>query len=196
MIVSNSTIPSHTAGEYVGLRLTADEFSELPDDECRYELIDGVVIMSPSPIPRHQLIASRIERLIGDFLDTEPLGFVFRETDVRFADDLVYCPEIVFFYASRVESVDHPLAGAPDLVVEVISPSSRRLDTVTKMHDYEQYGVAEYWIIDPKNKSTTFYRLEGGNFVESKPAGDRYESHVLRGFAFELPVIRAMFEMK
>jgi Uma2 family endonuclease len=63
------------------------------------------------------------------------------------------------------------------------------------MNDYEAYGVGEYWIIVPEQKSMTFYRLESGKFVESKTTGDRYESRVLAGFALDLLAIRTLFDM-
>lgn len=185
---------------FAGLRLTAEEFFALPDDGNRYELIDGVLIMSPSPTPRHQLVAKLILRQLDDFVERQGLGLVLYETDVWLRErlgggEVVYRPEIMFIAAVRLAEVRGRIQLAPDLVVEVISPESRGLDTRTKFADYERAGVREYWLIDPPNEEMRFYRLADGRFVEAPASESHYESAVVPGFRLELARIRAAFRM-
>ncbi|MBI4579614.1 MAG: Uma2 family endonuclease, partial [Planctomycetes bacterium] len=146
---------------YHGLRMTADEYLRLPDDGRWYELIDGVVCMSPSPTPAHQKVAARLVGQISAWLDRHPIGEVFVEVDVQLGvgprgGDLVYRPDVVFVRGDAAGAITDRISGPPHLVVEIISPSSRRFDHETKKGDYERCGVEEYWIIDPERREMTF----------------------------------------
>ncbi|MCC7293090.1 MAG: Uma2 family endonuclease [Phycisphaerales bacterium] len=183
---------------YAGLRLTAEEYFSLRDDGQRYELIDGVVVMSPSPTPRHQLVAIEVVKQLSRHVDDQDLGLVLYETDVVFgmgADgrDLVYRPEVVFFRKERAGTITDRIRIVPDVVVEVVSPDSRSLDAETKYNDYERAGVGEYWLIDPIEEQTKFYRLIGGRYVEAPIGGPVYESNVVSGLKLNLTPIRAAF---
>lgn len=195
----SATAP-HSSGatSLAGLRLTAEEFFELSDDGNRYELIDGVVLMSPSPTPRHQLIAKIILRQLDDFVEKNELGLVLYETDVALGTgacgkEIVYRPDILFIESDRVAQIRERIDFAPSLVVEVISPDSRSLDTSTKREDYERAGVREYWLIDPQQQQATFYRLDKGRFVEAPAAADRFASAAVTGFEFDLKSVREAF---
>jgi len=182
-----------------GLRMTAEDFFQLPDDGHDYELLDGVVIMTPSPSPRHQQVAGEILFQLQAFLKQNPVGKAFHETDVylgqpRHQGDLVYRPEIVFYRADRLAGLENRLIGPPDLVVEVISPPSRLYDTKTKRDDYEHCGVVEYWIIDPQADAFTFLFNEAGSFVPVVPVGDRFASRVIQGFMLDLAEVRKTFQ--
>lgn len=183
---------------YAGLRLTAEEYFNLRDDGQRYELIDGVVVMSPSPTPRHQLVAIEVVKQLSRHVDERDLGLVLYETDVVFgirADgrDLVYRPEVVFFHRERVGAITGRIRIIPDVVVEVVSPDSRSLDAETKYNDYEQAGVGEYWLIDPIDEQMKFYRLLDGQYVEAPVGASVYESAVVPGLKLDLTPIRAAF---
>lgn len=185
--------------QFNGLRLTADEFFALPDDGFRYELVNGVVIVTPSPLPRHQLVALEISSQLHSYLRKKPAGKVFPETDVHLGQgaaggDLVYRPEIVYFRSQRLGSLDERLVGPPDLVVEVVSPPTRYKDIRTKRDDYERCGVGEYWIVDPDHDSLTFLRHDGQKFVEVAPAGDAFASQVVEGFVLNISDVRATFK--
>ena len=181
-----------------GLRMDAAAFLELPEDGHHYELIDGVVFMSPSPSPRHQQVTGEIYVQLALFLRQHRVGLAFVETDVHLGagshgGDLVYRPEIAFLRSERLADVTDKLVGAPDLVVEVISRGSRRFDRETKKTDYERFGVHEYWLIDPARESMTFYRLENDRFVEIAPDGDRFASNAVAGFELDLAQVRKAF---
>ncbi len=190
--------PLHESS-YAGLRLTADEYFELPDDGKRYELVEGVVLMSPSPSLPHQLIAGEILFQLMSHVRTNRSGFVVHETDVSLGKgplgrDLVYRPEIIYFRADRAPHAGTRVHTVPDVVVEIVSPGSRSLDTETKYEDYERAGVKEYWLIDLYPRTMRFYRLEKGQFVEAPLQGDAYESRAVEGFKLDLKPVRAAFE--
>jgi len=185
--------------QFRGLRLTADEFLQLPDDGYNYELIDGVVMMSPSPTPQHQRITMEIAAQIAIFLRAHPVGEVLPETDVHLGQgpsggDLVYRPEVIFVRSDRLSGMADKINAAPDLVVAVVSRGSRRMDTGTKRADYERFGVGEYWVIDPDRKSMTFWRLSAGRFLEVLPAGDSFTSQAIPGFSLDLARVREKFK--
>lgn len=185
---------------YRGLRLTAEEYFELPDDGYRYELIDGVVCMSPSPMPKHQEIITHIAVEIGTFLRAHKLGKVYVEIDVvcgktRRGGDLVYRPDVVYVQKERVPRGNKARIAAPvDLIVEVISPDSRRYDSATKKVDYERAGVEEYWLLDPELENATFLRLRDGRYQEIAATGDVFESEAIPGFCLDLEMLRELFK--
>ncbi len=186
------------ADSFAGLRLSVDEFLVLPDDGRKYELVDGVVIMSPRPTPRHQRTARAVLLQLAYFSEANPIGEVFYEIDVHLGKgesgaEVVYAPDIVFVRFDSKIDVSDVIAGAPDLVVEVVSRGSRRMDTVTKRNDYERFGVREYWLIDPARRSMSFFRLKDGEFVEIPPVGDRFASEAVPGFVLDVAAIRRTF---
>lgn len=179
--------------------MTAAEYMELEPDGYRYELIDGVVCMSPSPTPRHQNVATRIAAQLQGFLDDHPIGYVFHEIDVDLGATLgrkgvVYRPDVAVVVAEQSGSIPERIESAPVLVVEVLSPSTRQLDLVTKRADYARAGVREYWLVDPDAGSMTFLRLHDGQYVEIPPDGDSFHSEAVPGFDLNLTYIRRAFE--
>lgn len=180
--------------EYAGLRMDADEYLALPDDGFKYELIDGVVLMSPAASFGHNDVAGMVEYLIRDFLIKSPVGSVVHETDVRFAGDLVYRPDLSYVSNERASIITTIIEGPPDLIVEVVSRHNRPLDVRTKRRDYERFGVREYWIIDPADKTLTFLRLVNGQYAEIQPEADAFASEAIPGFRLNLAPIRTKFE--
>ncbi len=169
-MTESTAIAERTGARFRGLRMTADEFLQIPDDGYNYELIDGVVMMSPGPTPQHQRIAMEIAFQLATYLRDHPVGAALPEIDVHLGQgptggDLVYKPEVVFIRAERLPDIHEKITGAPDLVVEVVSKGSRRFDGETKKDDYQRCGVLEYWLIDPERKAMTFCRLKEGRFV-------------------------------
>lgn len=175
-----------------GLRMTADEFLALGETSERLELIDGVVCMSPSASLPHQRIISEISFQIGAFLRSAPIGVVAVEVDVRLSDRLVYRPDLIYLSSEKAVRCGDRVTEIPDVVVEVISPDSSRLDRETKKRDYERAGVQEYWIIDPLESMFEFYWLENGRFAAVPAIPDSFESRAIPGFALALPPIRAI----
>ncbi|MCK6485067.1 MAG: Uma2 family endonuclease [Phycisphaerae bacterium] len=178
---------------FLGLRMGADDFLALPESHVRLELVDGVVIVSPSPSYWHQKIVFEICRQIDDHLKRHPIGDFVQDIDVKLRDDLVYRPDVVFLSSAKAARVAERIIEPPDLVVEVVSPGSRSLDTQTKRADYQAAGVGEYWLIDPEQQSLRFFVLEDGTYREASPAGDFYVSRVIDGLRLDVERIRRMF---
>lgn len=177
-----------------GLRMSADEYLALGETRERYELIDGVVCMSPSASFAHQRIVTEIAAQVRAFLKNRPLGEVAVETDVRFADDLVYRPDLVYLSREKASRCKTHVTEPPDVVVEVVSPDSRRLDRETKKRDYERFGVGEYWLVDPLDKSFAFHRLLDGRWVDAAAEENEFASHVIAGFRLDLHALRAAMD--
>jgi Uma2 family endonuclease len=113
---------------YAGLRMTAAEYLALPPDGERYELVEGVVVMSPSPVLRHQAVSGEVFGQLHVWLKTNPLGFALFEVDVNLGRgvggrDLVFRPDVVFLRRERFGVLPDWVTGAPDVVCEVVSRS-------------------------------------------------------------------------
>ncbi|MFG0284970.1 MAG: Uma2 family endonuclease, partial [Phycisphaerales bacterium JB039] len=114
--------PGHQG--YAGLRMTADEYLALGETTDRYQLIDGVVMMSPSPSPAHQRLLAEILYQFESFARAGGDILIFPDTDVRLDDQLVYRPDISIYRTQRLPRIPDRLRLAPDLVVEILSPGS------------------------------------------------------------------------
>ncbi len=146
--------------------------------------------MSPSPTPQHQSLVSRLFAWIDDHLEASGHGRAYPDTDVRFDSQRVYRPDVCVFASDPRGEVRTRLEGAPDLVIEVLSPHSRPLDLVTKRQDYERFGVREYWVIDPADASVRCWDRRGNVLVERAASDLRVTSEVVRGFSLDLAVLR------
>ena len=133
----------------------------LPDDQLRHELIDGEHVVSPSPATAHQAILMNLIRLLAPYLHGRRLGQALcAPFDIKFSIATVLVPDLVFFTADRFKRVvneKHAIA-APDLVVEILSPGTRRRDKGRKRAVYDREGVREYWIVDPEARAITALR--------------------------------------
>ena len=143
---------------------TADDLDSLPDDGNRYELVDGELLVTPSPTVRHQALLFRLATVL-DRAIPQGLRVLIAPMDVRFGQRRQVQPDILVIHdegldAVRVESV-------PLLVVEVLSRGTRSRDQVTKRRVYEQAGVPAYWIVDPKRPSLTVLELQDGAYREA-----------------------------
>ncbi len=174
---------------------TYADYAQLPS-ELRCEIYDGNLTMSPSPKFEHQLIASAVYDLITAWNAAERSYFVvIPPMDVVLNDLRVVQPDLVVLSRARQHLVRNGvIMGAPDLVVEVLSPSSMRHDRTVKFRYYEEAGVAEYWLVDPGTKAVEVYSLQReGEFAGRYDLlydGERPEhrwSAVLPGLTFEQP---------
>jgi len=142
-------------------RWTYSDLVALPDDQLRHELIDGEHFVSPSPATTHQELSVNLLRALLRHLDGPGAGKLLHAPfDVRLSPRTVLVPDLVYFTAerfARVVNEKHAVA-APDLVVEILSPGTRRRDMGRKRAVYDREGVREYWMVDPEARSVTVLR--------------------------------------
>jgi Uma2 family endonuclease len=140
---------------------TYDEYARLPDDGKRYEVIAGDVYMSPSPHPRHQRALSRLNAALETFTQEHAIGDLYpAPTDVLLSEDDYLVPDMMFVRKERADIVTgRGIEGAPDLVIEVISPSSALRDRGLKRERYARFGVPLYWVVDVELRRVEVYRL-------------------------------------
>jgi len=175
-----------------GVRMSGAAYFELGESESRYELVDGVLLMSPSPTPLHQAVAWELSMQIGTFLRQNPtLGRAFYELDVALParagrGDLIYRPDLIFLSAKKAAQVKSRIDVIPDLVVEISSAATRKLDQQTKRDDYERCGVGEYWLTDIETASYTFLRMTDSSYREQSVKRDVFESTAIPGFVLDL----------
>jgi Uma2 family endonuclease len=144
------------------------DYQELPENGKRYQVIQGVLYMTPSPNSQHQDISRNLEFILWEFVKRQRLGKVFdAPMDVVFNSTDIVQPDLLFVSKSRLHLVrKEGIFGAPDLVVEIVSPSSRKLDEQLKKGLYEQYGVCEYLIVYPEEQRVIQYVLTGGKYQQ------------------------------
>lgn len=133
-------------------RMTYRDLARWPDDGLRHELLDGEHVVTPSPGTQHQQTVKRVFRLLDRHVERHRLGEVlFAPFDIKLSLFTVVVPDLVYFTAERYARVvnEKHATAAPDLVVEVLSPGTRRRDRGRKRAIYEREGVGEYWIVDP-----------------------------------------------
>jgi len=144
-------------------KMNYDQLRLLPDDRQRHELVDGELLMTPAPKPKHQRVLNELNLALSAYVKEHRLGEVYiAPIDVVFEDHTVLEPDILFVRRERAGIVgEEAIHGAPDLVVEVLSPSTFYNDLRIKMNVYGQFGVEEYWIVDPEIEAIEQYRLAG-----------------------------------
>ena len=176
-----------------GLKLTYDDFVLFPDDGKRHELIDGEHYVTPSPNLKHQKVSGNLHLLIGVWLEDHPIGQIFYAPfDVVFSRYDVVEPDLLYVSNARAAAVltSANVKGAPDLVIEIGSPSTRKRDETIKRHLYERSGVSEYWVVDPELDVVRVYRRDAEGFgraIEmSVDAGDILTTPLLPGLALPL----------
>jgi Uma2 family endonuclease len=165
---------------------TFDEMvAELPETNLPIELWDGEIIMSPTPRPNHREIVFNFARELREFVDAKRLGKVFLSPlDVILSERRVVQPDVFFVSKTRLHLITDRVRCAPDLAVEIISEGSWRRDRVDKKDLYEQFGVREYWIVDPEAQTIEVFALEKGAFKLAARAdqGGTAASKLLSGF--------------
>jgi Uma2 family endonuclease len=174
----------------VDTRLTYDDFCLLPEDGKRREIIEGELFVTPSPLTLHQRIVMRLSVYLWQFVDQHQLGEVFAAPfDVVFSDFDVVEPDLLYISNARAGFLTNKnVQGAPDLIVEVLSESTARMDRSVKLKLYGRHGVQEYWIIDPVGPSAEIYRRgEAGLDLAAKlSAADALMSPLFPGFSLSL----------
>ncbi len=158
----------------------------MPDDGKRYELVDGEVFVTPSPSEKHQRVCGNLFLSIETHARRKKLGRVyFAPFEVVFNEKTALQPDIVFVSSPRLGIIGPEyIVGAPDLVVEILSPQRATYDRTTKFEQYAHYRVGEYWIIDPVAETVEVHRLAGSKYeLKGKLSGDRkLETPLLPGW--------------
>jgi len=143
-----------------------EDFWSAPDDGNRYEIIDGRLYASPTPGICHQIVSTRLQSSITHHIDRRELGFVFPSlTAVILGPHRQVQPDLTFVSRERRRMVtEREIAGAPDLAVEIVSPSTKEADRVIKSAAYADSGISWYWIVDPDQRTIEEYQLENGQY--------------------------------
>jgi len=149
------------------LRLRHDwdyaDYARLPDDGNRYEVIDGELLVTPSPSPLHQRASVRLTGLLDAYVERHGLGVVIHEVDLLFQTGQFLRPDILVVpTASRAGITNRGIETAPLLVVEILSPTSSSIDLVKKPARYGDFGIPEYWVLDPEERCAWVWRFAAG----------------------------------
>jgi Uma2 family endonuclease len=168
---------------------TYEDYLNTPDDGQRYELIDGEIFVSPSPQLLHQLASIELSSMLHRYVRGSRLGrVVAAPMDVRLATNEVVQPDLMFIRTGS--PADNPnedrVEGAPDLLVEILSPSNRGYDLVRKRQLYARCGVPEYWIVDPINRTIETLSLNGDEYETVPHARGLMVSMVLPSLRFNI----------
>ena len=181
------------------VKLTYEDFLLFPDDGKRHELIDGDHYVTPCPNTKHQVVSGNLYFMMRAWLEHHPIGKVFYAPfDIVFTQFDVVEPDLLYMSATRAETIltSKHITGAPEIVVEIGSPGTRRRDETIKRRLYERSGVNEYWVIDPDLDVVRVYRSDSGPFGRptelSRDAGDVLTSALLPGL--EMPLVRIFAE--
>lgn len=146
------------------VQMTAEEYRNLPESDDYLQLIDGELIVAASPVDMHQLVGGNTYGYLFVRLGARRLRY---EADLYLGVGDVPRPDIFWVHPENQHCrvIDGYWHGIPDLIVEILSPSTAKLDRGKKYQLYEHYGVREYWIIDPVNRSLEVYHLKDGQYV-------------------------------
>ena len=170
-------------------RLTYDDLDAIPQERPgdRHELIDGVLYVSPSPVPYHQLVTVKFMATALPLMRAGDLGRILTApVDIHFTPTDILNPDIMFIRSDRLHIVGaKTVDGAPDLVVEILSPSTRRRDLGVKLARYERFGVPEYWVFDPQARTVALRVLENGSYRLVEQEDGRLRSSVIPGLVID-----------
>ncbi len=178
----------------IGGPITYEDLDDFPNDGKRREVIGGVLYVSPAPARPHQKVLGRFFALFRGEIELTGLGEVyFSPVDVRFANGDQVQPDLVVLLNHRLDTYrGSTVHGPPDILVEVISPSSKSYDRMEKVNLYESQGIPEYWVADPILLTIQLLSLQNGRFVAVPPEADgRFSSTVVPTLVVDPPVLFA-----
>lgn len=150
-----------------GRTFTAADLEAMPDDGNRYEIIEGALIVTPSPAVPHQRVVGNLYVILRDGVP-DALEVMLAPLDVTVSDLTVLQPDLLV--ATRAALAERKMLGVPVLAVEVLSPSTRLIDLNLKKAAFQEAGVAHYWVVDPERPSITAWELSGTEFTERATA--------------------------
>ncbi|MBM3236861.1 Uma2 family endonuclease [Candidatus Poribacteria bacterium] len=176
---------------YKQSKMSLSEFYALSEGPPYYEFEDGELIEMNRPTPRHQRVLSELTTELTLYLRRNPLGRVYPEVNVEFFPNKVYTPDLVFYTAENVRSLDEhaPLTQPPTLVIEILSSSTTWRDMTRKLKTYCESGVAWYWLIDPDELTVIEYHLsESGRYeiLACVETGQVFRPGVFEGLEIDL----------
>lgn len=139
---------------------TYSEYARLPDDGNRYEVIDGELCVTPSPGSLHQRVAANLFVVLREYVEEHGLGEMIWDIDLLFVTGQFLRPDMLYVPRAAAAGVtDRGVEETPGLVVEVLSPHSKRIDRLQKPPRYRDFGVPEYWVVDPYGRAIERHRL-------------------------------------
>jgi Uma2 family endonuclease len=139
------------------------DYARFPDDGNRYEVIDGEVLVTPAPSTDHQHIALNLASALRAYVEREPIGVVLPDVDLLFVTGQFLRPDLVVVpNSSRAGITRRGVEMPPALVVEILSPTSSSIDRVKKPRRYGDFGVPEYWVVDPEERVVWVWRFAAG----------------------------------
>jgi Uma2 family endonuclease len=169
----------------ISTKFTYEDLKLIPPDRNRYEIVDGELFVTPAPRTLHQRIVANLLTALHQHVRRHRLGEVFvAPYDVVLATGTVLEPDVLFVSSSRLHYIgEDNLSGPPDLAVEVISESTKRLDREVKLKQYALYGVSEYWLVDPEGKNVEVFRRKKEEYelAERLGSGDTLTSPLFPG---------------
>lgn len=174
-------------------RKTVDDYMKLPEGTLA-ELIEGEILMSPSPKDRHQKVVGNLYLHLRLFIDSRKLGLIrMAPFDVHLPSEDVVQPDVIFVSTKNRKMVKDWIYGAPDLLIEVVSAEGVARDQIVKRALYARNGVPEYWIVDPEAKGIEVLQLRGSEYVPHAyfEEADTLGSPVLSGLNLS---VREIFE--
>ena len=166
-------------------RMHAQAYLNNPQSRHKSDLIEGVFVMASPASWEHEQIVALIISTMSNFVSVHPLGKVSASNaGFRLSEDNVFQPDVAFVRTERLHLVEDDVVfgGAPDIAVEVISPSSRQYDTVEKKINYGRFGVGEYWLIDPIRREAVFYARQGEQLIPLPAEPGTVRSQLLDGY--------------
>jgi Uma2 family endonuclease len=161
MVIPADWVPGPEQGQW-----TYSHYAALPDDGQRYEIVNGVLVMAPAPTPGHQASILRLSHYLFVHVELAGLGRVLTgPIDVELGPKNVFQPDVLVLLNAHIDKVaEKKIIGAPDLMVEVASPSTATFDRFTKYDIYARAGVTEYWIVNVERRTVEVMVLEGDKY--------------------------------
>jgi Uma2 family endonuclease len=173
----------------ISTKFTHADLLVMPNDGKRREIIEGDLYVTPSPSYSHQRTSARIFTAFVRYLDAHPIGEIaYAPLDVILSDYDVLEPDLLFVLNEHHSVFQDWVRGAPDLVVEILSPTTKTIDRGPKLKAYSRYGVPEYWIVDPVARAVELYRLTptGYQLNRSFSEEESLSSPLLPGFELQV----------
>jgi Uma2 family endonuclease len=175
--------------------LTYEDLLAFPEDGIRREIITGELLVSEAPTPFHQLALSQLYDQLKAFVKAYGLGTLLPgPVDVRLSNHDIVEPDLVFVSKARRSVIaENAIIGAPDIVVEVLSPSTRGVDLVRKRALYANAAVSEYWILDPTERTLTIHENRDGQLVMLHARDEPPRSRVLSALSLDMASVFSPF---